>query len=144
MILMSWKQDKRVSSAWENTSAHSWPRTSKWDAILYMLRLDWASYSVQTYVCYLWIQRKLVLEYDLPQQYLSQPRLCADVSALQAHVHFSATPSTSDPSPPDLPDEDTSSPCCDEISSRKVQKVLCMYYLNVTHAISLSLETYCS
>ena len=56
---------------------------------------------------------------NLSQQHLSQPHLCTDVSALQAH--FSVMASTcSDLSSPDLSDEDTSSPCYDEIPNRKV------------------------
>ena len=62
---------------------------------------------------------------NLPQQYLSQPHLCADVSALQ--MHFSTTVGTSDPTPSDLQDDDTSLPCFDEIPSGKVQKNIIVY-----------------
>ena len=65
---------------------------------------------------------------NLPQQYLNQPHLCADVSALQ--TNFSDMASAGDlSSSPDMLDEDTSSPCSDEIPNRKVQKVLVMHVL---------------
>ena len=81
--------------------------------------LDWIKHHIPCKHMFAIIEHKENWSWnDLPQQYLSQPHLCADVSALQAH--FNVTASTSDLSSPDLPDEDTSSPCCDEIPSRKV------------------------
>ena len=56
---------------------------------------------------------------DLPLQYLSQPHLCADMSALNAH--FSVADNTSDANPPDSSNVDNSSlPSVDNIPYRKV------------------------
>ena len=67
---------------------------------------------------------------NLPQQYLSQPHLCADVSALQAQTCQMKT----------LPLH----VLMKFLAERYKRCLLCIYSLNVTHAISLSLETYCS